>query len=130
MIFQFLHTYFPVSIPSSFWIIFPLQFPFSPTKSVFFHFPRISIPVSVDGNNYVENHFCCCRCTKKVKSRATFPRESHIILFHPCRSPATFLPPPQELHNISFHPHSILADCHNPHPGQVSILKTKTIMLR
>ena len=52
LIFQFLYLFFSISIPSSFWIIFPLQFPFSPTKSVFFRFPRISVPVSVNGNNY------------------------------------------------------------------------------
>ena len=53
--FSSFYTYFSVSIPSSFWIIFPLQFPFSPTKSVFFRFPHISVPVSVDGNNYAHN---------------------------------------------------------------------------
>ena len=49
VIFQFLYLFF------RFYTViildyFPLQFPFSSTKSVFFRFPRIS--VSVDGNNY------------------------------------------------------------------------------
>ena len=51
LIFHFLYLFF------RFYTVIVLDYysvivPFSPTKSVFFHFPRTSVPVSVDGNNY------------------------------------------------------------------------------
>ena len=60
LIFQFLYLFF------RFYTVIVLDYfsvnsSFSPTKSVFFRFPHISVPISVDGKNYAVKSSCGCK---------------------------------------------------------------------